>query len=100
LARIDAQPRWRNRRNGRHGRPYAQPPHWIPRPTTYNKNGTECDVSRFFSDEKDITPLKATTVDMLRFAAWLARAGIIAANNLQPYFLAISNSFAATSRSH
>jgi hypothetical protein len=46
-----------------------------------------------FCHEEGITPLDATTADMLRFTAWLARAGTIATNNLQPYLSAINKFF-------
>jgi hypothetical protein len=46
-----------------------------------------------FCDEEGITPLHATAADMLHFTTWLVRAGTVAANNLQPYFLATSKFF-------
>jgi hypothetical protein len=46
-----------------------------------------------FCNEEGITPLEATAADMLRFTAWPARSGTIAANSLQPYFSAINKFF-------
>jgi hypothetical protein len=46
-----------------------------------------------FCNEEWITPLEATAADMIRFTPWLARAGTIAANSLQPYFSAINKFF-------
>jgi hypothetical protein len=47
----------------------------------------------FFCNEEGITPLEATAANMLRFTIWLARAGTVAANSLQPYFSAINKFF-------
>jgi site-specific recombinase XerD len=60
--------------------------------TTYNY-GTGMRRFTVFCHEEGITPLEATAANMLRFAAWLARAGTIAANSLQPYFSAINKFF-------
>jgi hypothetical protein len=46
-----------------------------------------------FCNEEGITPLEATAADMLRVTSWLARAGTIAADSLQPYFSAIDKFF-------
>jgi hypothetical protein len=46
-----------------------------------------------FCNEEGITPLKATVAGQLRFTTWLARAGTVAANSLQPYFSAIIKFF-------
>jgi hypothetical protein len=62
-------------------------------PTTYNINGTGMRRFTVFCTEEGITPLEATEADMLRFTAWLARAGTIAANSLQPYFSVINKFF-------
>jgi hypothetical protein len=62
-------------------------------PTTYNNYGTGMRRFTVFCKEEGITPLEATAADMLRFTIWLARAGTIAANNLQPYFSAINKFF-------
>jgi hypothetical protein len=62
-------------------------------PTTYNKYGTRMRRFTMFCEEEGITPLQATVVDILRFTTWLARAGTVAANNLQPFFLAINTFF-------
>jgi hypothetical protein len=62
-------------------------------PTTYNKYGTGMRLLTDFCNEEGVTPLEHTAADMLRFTTWLARAGIIAANSLQPYFSAINKFF-------
>jgi hypothetical protein len=62
-------------------------------PTTCNNYGTGMRRYTFFCNEEGITPLEATTADMLRFTAWLARAGAFTANSLQPYLLAINKLF-------
>jgi hypothetical protein len=61
-------------------------------PTTYNNYGTGMRRFAVFSNEEGITPLEATAIDMLRFTTWLARAGTVAANILQPY-LSTTNKF-------
>jgi site-specific recombinase XerD len=61
--------------------------------TTYNNYCTGMRLFAAFCDEEGITPLKATAADMLRFTAWLARAGTVAASSLQPYFSAINKFF-------
>jgi hypothetical protein len=62
-------------------------------PTTYNHYGTGMRRFTVFCNEEGITPLEATAADMLRFTAWLARYGTIAANNLQPYFSVMNKFF-------
>jgi hypothetical protein len=62
-------------------------------PTTYNNYGTGMQRITVFRDKDGITPLQATTADMLRFTSWLARAGTIAASNLQPYVSTINKFF-------
>jgi hypothetical protein len=62
-------------------------------PTTYNNYGTGVRRFTVFCNEEGITQLEATAADMLRFTTWLARAGTIAANSLQPYFSAINKFF-------
>jgi hypothetical protein len=62
-------------------------------PTTYNNYGTGMRRLTVFSNKEGITPLEATAANMLRFTAWLARSGTIAANSLQPYFSAINKFF-------
>jgi hypothetical protein len=89
LTRLDAQLRRRTRRDRRLGLSRARPPHRLPRPTTYNNYGTGMRRFTVFCNEEGITPLEATAAEMLRFAAWLARAGIIVTNSLQPYFSAV-----------
>jgi hypothetical protein len=46
-----------------------------------------------FGDEEGITPLYATSADMLRFTEWLARARTVAACSHQPYFSTINKFF-------
>jgi hypothetical protein len=55
-------------------------------PITYNNYGTVMRRFVVVYDEEGIAPLHATAADMLRFTTWLARAGTVAARNLQPYF--------------
>jgi hypothetical protein len=62
-------------------------------PTTYNNYGTGMLRVTVFYDEEDITPLQPTAGDVLRFTTRVARAKIIAANSLLPYFSAINNIF-------
>ena len=62
-------------------------------PSTYNNYGTGMRRFIVFCNEEGITPLEATAADMLRFTAWLARSGTIAANSLRPYFSAINKFF-------
>jgi hypothetical protein len=62
-------------------------------PTTYNNYGTGMRRFTVFCSEEEITPLEATAADMLRFTAWLARAGTVAAKSLQPYFSTINKFF-------
>jgi hypothetical protein len=64
--------------------------------TTYNNYGTGMCRFTVFCKEEGIIPLEATAAVMLRFTAWLARSGTIAANSLQPYFSAINKNFATT----
>jgi hypothetical protein len=62
-------------------------------PITYNNYGTGMQRFTVFCNEEGINPLEATAADMLCFTAWLARAGTVAANSLQPYFSAINKLF-------
>jgi hypothetical protein len=62
-------------------------------PTTYNTYGTGMRRFTVFYNEEGIIPLEATAADMLRFTTWLARAGTVAVNILQPYFSAINKFF-------
>jgi hypothetical protein len=62
-------------------------------PTTCNNYGTGMRRFTVSCNKEGITPLEATAADMLRFRAWLARSGTIAANSLQPYFSAINKLF-------
>jgi hypothetical protein len=61
--------------------------------TTYNNYGTGMRRFTGFCNEEGIISLKATEADMLRCTTWLARAGTVAANNLQPYFSTINKFF-------
>jgi hypothetical protein len=100
VARFDAQPRRRTRRDGRHGRPRARPTHQIPRPHhLQDLYGTGMRRFTVFGDEEGITPLQATAGGMLRFTIKLARVGTVAASNLQPYSQRSTSSFATTLRS-
>jgi hypothetical protein len=62
-------------------------------PTTYTNYGTGMRRFTVFCNEEGISPREATAANMLRFTTWLARAGTVAANSLQPYFSAINKFF-------
>jgi hypothetical protein len=55
-------------------------------PTTYDNYGIGMPCFIVFCAEEGITPLLTTAVDMLRFTAWIARFGTVAAGSLQPHF--------------
>jgi hypothetical protein len=91
LAHLDAQPSRRTRRDGRHGRSRARPPHRIPHSHHLQQLRHRIATFTVFCDEERIAPAPAATAaDMRRFTTWLARAGTVAASSLQPYFSAIT----------
>jgi hypothetical protein len=46
-----------------------------------------------FCTEEKIAPLQATPATMVRYTAWLALQGTVAASSLQPYFSAVNKFF-------
>jgi hypothetical protein len=46
-----------------------------------------------FCTEENIAPLHATPATMVRYTAWLALQGTVAASSLQPYFSAVNKIF-------
>jgi hypothetical protein len=53
-------------------------------PTSNNNYDTGMRRFTVFRDEEGITPLQATSADMLRFTTWLARTRTAEANGFQP----------------
>jgi hypothetical protein len=47
----------------------------------------------FFCTHANIAPLHATPATIVRYTAWLALLGTVAAGSLQPYFSAVSKFF-------
>lgn len=62
-------------------------------PSTYSSYGSALRQFFIFCTEENIAPLQATPATMVRYTAWLALLGTVAASSLQPYFSAVNKFF-------
>jgi site-specific recombinase XerD len=62
-------------------------------PSTYASYHSAIRQFFIFCAEENINPLHATPATMVRYTAWLAQLGTVAASSLQPYFSAVNKLF-------
>jgi hypothetical protein len=62
-------------------------------PSTYANYDSALRQFFTFCTGENIAPLQATPATMVRYTAWLALHGTVAANSLQPYFSAVNKFF-------
>jgi hypothetical protein len=62
-------------------------------PSTYANYDSALKQFLIFCTHENIAPLLATPATMVRYTAWLALHGTVAANSLQPYFSAVNKFF-------
>jgi hypothetical protein len=62
-------------------------------PSTYANYDSALRQFFAFCTEKNIAPLQATPASMIRYTAWLAMLGTVAASSLHPYFSAVNKFF-------
>jgi hypothetical protein len=62
-------------------------------PSTYATYDSSLRQFLIFCTEENLAPLQATPATMVRYTAWLALHGRVAASSLQPYFSAVNKFF-------
>jgi hypothetical protein len=62
-------------------------------PSTYASYDSALRQFFIFCTHENIAPLQATPATMVRYIAWLALLGTVAASSLQPYFSAVNKFF-------
>ena len=62
-------------------------------PSTYASYDSALRQFFIFCTQENIAPLQATPATMVRYTAWLALLGTVAASSLQPYFSAVNKFF-------